>query len=125
MLLTIQHAVFQAGHGFGKRPYRQVEAAVQHALLEPVGRIDLDMELYLGRGLAETADGGELGRASVGEGGFDQPQPKHAVELLADGAGFHLEDVDGGKEPLRGCVHLHAFLGQAKAAAATLAQAHA
>ncbi|WP_237716916.1 hypothetical protein [Cupriavidus basilensis] len=47
------------------------------------------------------------------------------MKFLADGAGFHLEGVDGGKQALCGSVHLHAFLGQAKAAAPAFAQAHA
>ncbi|MNS95993.1 hypothetical protein D3C72_1302740 [compost metagenome] len=120
--LLVQRRIGQPRHAEGEMPYRQVQPAVQHPLLQLRRGTDVDMQVDLVAALDETL-GGLFQRAGrVGDGGVDHPQVEGAADLALEHIGIHAEILHRAQQPLGGFVDRLPLLGQAEAAAAALAE---
>ncbi|MCY1525601.1 hypothetical protein D9M68_605850 [compost metagenome] len=118
----VERPVVQAGHAEGEMADGQVQAAVQHPLLQLGGRADVDVEVHVVPPRDEALGGGRQGRVRVGDGGVDDAEVEGAADVLLEHVGIHAEGFHRRQQALGRLVDGHALLGEAEAAAPALAE---
>ena len=120
--LLVQRRVFKARDGAGEMPDGQVQAAVQNPLFQFGRGADIHIEVYVVAPGHKALRGSRQGRAGVADGGVDNAQVKHAGDVLFEHPGIQAKGVHGLQQAQGRFVNGHPLFGQAKAAAAALAQ---